>query len=101
MLPCRRMKSNVLAEVMVAVSSRIEIGWNFTRATVQPRVTSFTSKGELAFRGRLSISCRAGHLNAVELVALRRVAPRRAAQQPFWAAHSVRSTRTGLSQRDK
>src|SRR5436309_13249817 len=37
----------------------------------------------------------------VELVALRRVAPRRAAQRPSGAAHSVRSTRTGLSQRDK
>jgi len=37
----------------------------------------------------------------VELVALRRVAPRRAAQRPSWAAHSVRSARTGLSQRDK
>src|SRR5206468_6335032 len=37
----------------------------------------------------------------VELVALRRVAPRRAAQRPSEAAHSVRSTRTGLSQRDK
>jgi len=40
-------------------------------------------------------------LLAVELVALRRVAPRRAAQRPSGVAHSVRSTRTGLSQRDK
>ena len=37
----------------------------------------------------------------MELVALRRVAPRGAAQWPSGAAHSVRSTRTGLSQRDK
>ena len=45
--------------------------------------------------------CRVRQLLAVELVALRRVAPRRAAQRPSGAAHSVRSTRTGLSQRDK
>jgi hypothetical protein len=37
----------------------------------------------------------------VELVALRRVAPRGAAQRQFRATHSVRSTRTGLSQCDK
>ena len=37
----------------------------------------------------------------VELVALRRVAPRRAAQRLTGAPYSVRSTRTGLSQRDK
>ena len=36
------------------------------------------------------------HLRAVELVALRRVAPSRAAQRPATAAHSVRSTRTSL-----
>src|SRR3989442_510762 len=41
------------------------------------------------------------HLRGVELVALRRAAPRRAAQQPSRAAHPVRSTRTGLSRRDK
>src|SRR5438093_12569629 len=46
-------------------------------------------------------------LLVVELVALRRVAPRRAAQgtikrkRPSGAAHSVCSARTGLSQRDK
>jgi hypothetical protein len=38
---------------------------------------------------------------AHELVALRRVAPRRAAQRPSGPAHPVRSTRTGLSQRGK
>ena len=36
----------------------------------------------------------------VERVALRRVAPRSAAQRQSWDNHSVRSTRTGLSQRD-
>src|SRR3989442_614465 len=52
-------------------------------------------------RGAHLIYCRARQLHAVELVVLRRVAPRRAAQRPSGAAHSVRSTRTGLSQRDK
>src|SRR2546425_13065579 len=51
--------------------------------------------------GRISFCCRARHLHAVELVALRRVAPCRAAHRSSGAAHSVRSTRTGLSQRDK
>src|SRR5881397_299165 len=51
--------------------------------------------------GGISSCCRARHLYAVGLVALRRVAPRRAAQRPAGAAHSVRYTRTGLSQRDK
>src|SRR5216117_1022776 len=51
--------------------------------------------------GSNSFYCRARNLDAVELVALRRVAPRRAAQRPSGAAYSVRSTRTGLSQRDK
>jgi len=43
-----------------------------------------------------SVYCGVRHLSVVELVA-----PRRAAQRPSGAAHSVRSTRTGLSQRDK
>src|SRR5881397_1055422 len=51
--------------------------------------------------GGISSCCRARHLYAVGLVALRRVAPRRAAQRLAGTAHSVRSTRTGLSQRDK
>src|SRR5437867_2045225 len=51
--------------------------------------------------GRILFYCRVRHLHAVELVALRRVAPRRAAQRPSGAAHSIRSTRTGLSQRDE
>src|SRR5881296_4005080 len=49
----------------------------------------------------ISVYCKVRHFHEVELVALRRVAPRRAAQRPAGAAHSVRSTRTGLSQRDK
>jgi len=49
----------------------------------------------------LALHRRAALLHAVALVALQRVAPRRAAQRPRGAAHSVRSTRTGLSQRDK
>ena len=52
-------------------------------------------------RKAISVYCTVRHLLAVELVALRQVAPRRAAQRPSGAAHSVRSARTGLSQRDK
>src|SRR6266487_30396 len=60
-----------------------------------------SGKNDLARTGSISSYCRAQELHAVELVALRRVAPRRAAQRTCGAAHSVRSTRTGLSQRDK
>src|SRR5437867_2711364 len=64
-------------------------------------LTGGAEGGKLQSWGCISFYCRARHVHVVELVALRRVAPRRAAQRPSGTAHSVRSARTGLSQRDK